>query len=64
MKKIYLFLFISIVAVVMIVISLMNFNSKVESWSSVFAGAAVGLLIIKFPTITAYLKSKKQKDAK
>jgi len=64
MKKIYLFVFIGILALVMIVVSVMDFNPKVETWSSVFAGAAIGLLIVKLPSIIAYLKSRKQKNAK
>ena len=64
MKKIYLLIFIGILALAMIVVSLMNFNSKVETWSSIFAGAAIGLLIVKLPSIVAYLKSRKQKNAK
>ena len=64
MKKVYLFIFIAILAVGMIVVSVMNFDPKVEKWGSVFAGAAVGLLIVKLPAIIAYLKSKGQNNNK
>jgi hypothetical protein len=64
MKKFYLFIFIGILAVVMIVVSLMNFNPKVDTWSSLFAGAAIGLLIVKLPSIIAHFKKTRQKNAK
>jgi hypothetical protein len=64
MKKIYLFIFIGIVALVMIVVSFMGFDPKVDTWSSIFAGAAVGLLILRLPSLIAYLKSRKQNNAK
>ncbi len=64
MKKFYLFIFIGILAVVMIVVSLMNFNPKVDTWSSLFAGAGVGFLIVKLPSIIAHFKKAKQKNAK
>jgi len=64
MKKIYIYLFIGILAIIMIVVSLMNFNPAVDTWSSLFAGAAIGLLIVKLPSIIAYFKTKRQKNAK
>jgi len=61
MKNIYLFMFVGVLAIVMIVISLMNFDPKVESWSSFIAGAAIALLIVKSPSIWAYFKQKRAK---
>jgi hypothetical protein len=57
-------MFIGILAIVMIIISLMNFDPKVETWSSMLAGAAVAFLIVKLPSLIAYFKSKRQKNTK
>jgi hypothetical protein len=64
MKRFYLFIFIGVLALAMIVVSLMNFNPAVDTWGSLFAGAAMGLLIVKLPSIIAYFKSKRQKNVK
>lgn len=64
MKKVYLFLFIGVVAIAAIVISLMNFNPSVETWSSLLAGGAIGFLIVKTPAIIDMVKKRKQKSAK
>jgi nitrate/nitrite transporter NarK len=64
MKRVYLFMFIGILAVVMIVVSLMNFNHTVESWSSLLAGAAIGLFILGIPSIRAWYKKTRQKNIK
>jgi len=64
MKKFYLFIFIGILAIVMIVVSLMNFNPKVDTWSSLFAGAAIGFLIVRLPSIIVHFKKARQKNAK
>ena len=59
-----MFLFAGVLAIVMIVVSIMNFNPDVEKWSSLFAGAAAGFLIVGMPTIITWIKSKRQKSAK
>jgi len=61
MKNIYLFMFVGVLAIVMIIVSLMDFDPKVESWSSFIAGAAIALLIVKSPAIWAYFKQKRAK---
>jgi hypothetical protein len=61
MRNIYLFMFVGVLAIVMIIISLMNFDPKVESWSSFIAGAAIALLIVKSPSIWAYFKQRRAK---
>ncbi|HWZ02982.1 MAG TPA: hypothetical protein VNX40_05175 [Mucilaginibacter sp.] len=61
MKNIYLYMFVGILAIIMVVISLMNFDPKVETWSSFIAGGAIALLIVKSPAIWAYFKQKRAK---
>jgi hypothetical protein len=60
MKRMYLFIFIGILAIIMIVVSFMNFDPKVETWSSVIAGGCIGLLIVKMPAIIAYFKNARK----
>lgn len=54
-------MFVGILALIMIVVSLMNFDPKVETWSSFIAGGAIALLILKSPAIWAYFKQKRAK---
>lgn len=60
MKKIFIYLFVAIIAIVLITVSLMNFDPKTETWTSLLAGAAVGFLLVKLPSIIAYFKSRKK----
>jgi len=64
MKKVYLFLFIGILAIVLIVLSLMNFNPAVETWTSLFGGAAIGFFIVGAPSIWAWYKKNRPKNTK
>jgi hypothetical protein len=61
MKKIYLFMFVGILAIIMVAVSLMDFDPKVETWSSFIAGGSIALLIVKSPAIIAYFKQKRAK---
>ena len=63
MKKVYLFIMIGVAAMVLLVVSLMGFNPAVEKWSSLFAGAAIGFLVVGLPSVFAYFKNKR-KNAK
>lgn len=58
MNKFYLFIFIGIAAVVAIVVILINFNPKAETWTGLFIGAVAGLLTVKGPAIFAWLKKR------
>jgi len=60
MKKFYLFIFIGVAAIIAIVVILINFNPKAETWTGLFIGAAAGLLTVKGPAIFAWLKKRKQ----
>ena len=39
-------MFIGVIAIIMIVVSFMNFDPKVETWSSFIGGAAMLLVIL------------------
>ena len=54
-------MFVGVIAIILVIISLMNFNPKVESWSSLLAGGAIGLLIVMSPKIIAYVKDQRKK---
>jgi pilus assembly protein TadC len=58
MKRVYLLIFVGIVAVVVIVVSLISFDPKSDTWISLFVGAGVGFLVVGAPSIIAYLKRK------
>ena len=60
MKKAYLFMFVGVIALAMIVISVMNFDPKVDTWSSLIAGAGIGFLIVKMPVILSLIRNRKK----
>jgi len=60
MKK-YLYLFVGIVAIILLTITVFNFDPKTETWSSLFMGAAFGYLLYKAPSM---IKNRKQKSVK
>jgi len=60
MKKAYVFMFVGVLAIVMIVISVMNFDPKVDTWSSLIAGAGIGFLIVKMPAILSLIRNRKK----
>ncbi|MDB5005806.1 MAG: hypothetical protein JWP45_199 [Mucilaginibacter sp.] len=64
MKKVYLFMFTGVIAIVLVIIILMNFDPKLETWGGFLAGGIIALLIVKLPSIIAYFKSKRQKGTK
>ncbi|WP_428328165.1 hypothetical protein [Mucilaginibacter sp.] len=64
MRKIFIYVFVAFLALIMIGVSIIGFDPAVEKWTSLIAGAAIGFLIVKLPTIIAYVKSKRQKSAK
>jgi hypothetical protein len=59
MKKVYLFVFIGIIAIVMVVVELINFDPKDETWGFPLLGACIAIVIIKFPSIIRWFKNKK-----
>jgi len=59
MKKVYLFVFIGIIAIVMVVVELINIDPKNESWGFTILGAFIAVVIIKSPAILKWIKNKK-----
>jgi amino acid transporter len=59
MKKVFLFMLVGVIAILLVIVSLMNFDPKTETWGSFIGGVIIALLIVKSPTIIAYFKSKK-----
>jgi len=64
MKKVYLFMFIGLIAIIVVVAILMNFDPKVETWGSLVLGGAMGFLIVMSPKIIAYFKDQRKKTTK
>ncbi|TWI93902.1 hypothetical protein JN11_04912 [Mucilaginibacter frigoritolerans] len=58
MKKVYLFVFIGIIAIVMVVVELVNIDPKDESWGFTILGACIAIVIIKSPSIFRWFKNK------
>ncbi len=61
MKKIYVFVFLGLLAIALIVVSLITFDPKVETWTSLLGGAAVGFLIVGAPSLWAWYKKRTAK---
>jgi hypothetical protein len=59
MKKVYLFVFIGILAIIMLVIELIGFNPKDENLSFTILGASIAIIILKLPSIIKWFKNKK-----
>jgi hypothetical protein len=64
MKRVYLLIFIGVIAIVVIAFSVISFDPKNDTWVSLLIGVAVGFLIVKAPSIISYFKAKQQKSAK
>jgi hypothetical protein len=64
MKKAYLYMFLGFLAIILAVVLLININPQFETWGSILAGALLGFVIVKFPSIIAYIKSSRDKSAK
>ena len=61
MKKVYLYLFIGIVAIILMTVVVFNFDPKTETWSSLLLGALFGYLLFKMPSTIRNIKQKKVK---
>ena len=57
-------MFIGFFAVILAVVLLVNVNPQFETWGSILAGAMLGFVIVKFPSILAYIKSGRHKNVK
>jgi hypothetical protein len=64
MKKAYLYMFLGFFAIILAVVLLVNTNPQVDTWASILAGALLGFVIVKSPSIIAYIKSSRNKSAK
>ncbi len=57
-------MFIGILAIALIVYSLLTFDPKVETWTSLFGGAAIGFFIVGMPSLWAWYKKRQQSKIK
>ncbi len=57
-------MFVGILAIVLLVYSLLTFDPKVETWTSLFGGAALGFLIVGTPSLWAWYKKRQQNKIK
>jgi len=64
MKNVFLFMLIGIIAIIVVVLALISYDPKTESWGSLVLGGAVGLLIVMSPKIIAYFKETRRKTTK
>jgi len=58
MKKVYIYLFIGIIAIVLMTVIVFNYDPKTETWGSLLLGAAFGFLFFRM------IKNRRQKSAK
>jgi hypothetical protein len=61
MKKIFIYVFVAILALILVVVNVMGFDPKTETWSSFIIGGAVGFLIVKSPWLISYFKGRSAK---
>jgi len=57
-------MFLGFFAIILAVVLLVNTNPQVDTWASILAGALLGFVIVKSPSIIAYIKSSRNKSAK
>jgi hypothetical protein len=58
MKKAYIYLFIGIIAIVLMTVIVFNYDPKTETWSGLLLGALFGFLFYRT------IKSRRQKKVK
>jgi hypothetical protein len=58
MKKAYIYLFIGIIAIVLMTVIVFNYDPKTETWGSMLLGAAFGFLFFRM------IKNRRQKNVK
>ena len=57
-------MFLGFLAIILAVVLLININPQFETWGSILAGALLGFVIVKFPSIMAYIRNSRDKSAK
>jgi uncharacterized membrane protein len=58
MRKVYLYLLIGIIAIVLMTVIVFNYDPKTETWSGLLLGALFGFLFYRT------IKSRRQKNVK
>jgi UDP-N-acetylmuramyl pentapeptide phosphotransferase/UDP-N-acetylglucosamine-1-phosphate transferase len=61
MKKVYIYMFVGITAIVLVIVILFNFDPKTETWGSLLLGALLGFLLFRMPSIIRNIKQKNTK---
>ncbi|MCR8561513.1 hypothetical protein KXD93_27915 [Mucilaginibacter sp. BJC16-A38] len=58
MKKVYLYLLLGIIAIIIMTLIVFNYDPKTETWGSMLIGALFGFLFYRM------IKNRRQKSAK
>ncbi|MDP9081301.1 MAG: hypothetical protein M3O71_28145 [Bacteroidota bacterium] len=58
MKKVYLYLLLGIIAIIIMTLIVFNYDPKTETWGSMLIGALFGFLFYRV------IKNRRQKSAK
>ncbi|CAN5293918.1 hypothetical protein BH09BAC6_BH09BAC6_20110 [soil metagenome] len=60
MKRLYILMFVGIAAILLLIVTLINYDPNVQTWSSLLLGAAMGYLVVKSPVIVSLFKNKRK----
>jgi hypothetical protein len=53
-------MFVGIAAILLLIVTLINYDPNVQTWSSLLLGAAMGYLVVKSPVIVSLFKNKRK----
>ncbi|MES2110257.1 MAG: hypothetical protein V4577_15980 [Bacteroidota bacterium] len=59
--KIFLYTLIGVAAIILLTVTVFNYDPETEKWSSLLFGAAVGFGLYKIPSVIRNIRQKKAK---
>ena len=61
MKKVYLYLLLGVIAIVLMTVVVFNYDPKTETWGSLLLGALFGYLLYRMPKTIKGMRNKNVK---
>ncbi|HVW94559.1 MAG TPA: hypothetical protein VHA56_01155 [Mucilaginibacter sp.] len=59
--KIFIYILVGVVAIIITVVSIFNFNPETETWGSLLLGGMLGFTLYKAPSVIRNMKQRKGK---
>lgn len=53
-------MFVGIAAILLLIVTLINYDPNVQTWSSLLLGAAMGYFVVKSPVIVSLFKNRRK----